>query len=165
MARNLVYVVQNDALHAIMLANGFHRLSDAFAQSVVQNEVKLCAQVAGGHITEYDCLCGYEHMVLAISCKAFLNCTREKLLLKIKDPLSEVVSFAASVERFGLPVLCVLDKFNLPTILTESKTKAKVAIIDIKDLAEPEKLVTIFKERDEEYKVSAEGSTEQDQPL
>lgn len=104
-----------------------------------------------GHIIEIDCLCSYGNMVLSVSCKAYYECTKENLLLKIKAPMDEAVAFAKSVGRFCLPVICVLNKFDLPSIKTIHQTGAKIAIIDLNDLADPQRLNMIFRELEEVY--------------
>ena len=104
-----------------------------------------------GHIIEIDCLCSYGNMVLSVSCKAYYECTKENLLLKIKAPMDEAVAFAKSVGRFCLPVICVLNKFDLPSIKTIHRTGAKLAIIDLNDLADPQRLNMIFRELEEVY--------------
>jgi len=116
-------------------------------------------------ISEIDCLCGYSHLTVAVSCKAYLNYTEEQLEQKIKNPLREVVAYAKAVSRFCLPVLCLLNKNELPAICTLGETRDKVAIIDLKDLADPETLIAIFNELDEQYKFSPQETSEQEQAL
>ena len=103
------------------------------------------------HLLEIDCLCSYGNIVLSVSCKAYYECTKENLLLKIKAPMDEAVAFAKSVGRFCLPVICVLNKFDLPSIKTIHRTGAKLAIIDLNDLADPQRLNMIFRELEEVY--------------
>ncbi|HAR80095.1 MAG TPA: hypothetical protein DCR21_04615 [Succinivibrionaceae bacterium] len=108
-----------------------------------------------GHITEIDCLCSYNHLVLAVSCKAYPSCKNvEKLQERILSPKEEAVTFAKAVGRFCLPVLCLLEKYDIPDIVTLERTSAKIAVIDLHDLADTQRLVQIFNELETNYQSS-----------
>lgn len=137
------------------LGDWFERVTlvgmSALRGSRAYTNVEVMRSDLNGHIIEIDCLCSYGNMVLSVSCKAYYECTKENLLLKIKAPMDEAVAFAKSVGRFCLPVICVLNKFDLPSIKTIHKTGAKIAIIDLNDLADPQRLNMIFRELEEVY--------------
>ncbi|MGN0916170.1 MAG: hypothetical protein ACI4NE_07470 [Succinivibrio sp.] len=131
----------------------FSRIQD----SRTSLNVKVMRNNYQGHITEIDSLISYRNMIVVVSCKAYYDTDNaQDLKEKLQAPITESVAFAKSVSRFALPVICVLDKFDMaPLYQTNSGT---VAIIDMKDMCNNKELARLLDKLEDSYLYENKGA-------
>ncbi len=96
-----------------------------------------------GFEMEIDCLASVCSSIVAASCKAYPRTTRDIFSKKIKAAAQESFAFASEVGRFCLPMLCVLDKFGCESICKQEQSGRKYAMLDLKELVDPDEIKRI----------------------
>lgn len=117
------------------------------------------------HIEEIDYLFSYKHMVVSVSCKAFFNKDAHHLHTRLATVVKESVSFAKGICRFCLPVMCFINKFDVPDIFIDKSSNEPVGIIDCWDLCDPDRLKDILERLDASINVEGAISAEDDSEL
>ena len=135
----------------------------AFSQlreSVVHENVTYCRESMKGHITEIDCLVSVDHMVVAVSCKALYESKIENQVDCYKKALKEVISYARSINRLCIPVLCCIDKLHLKDVEKVGEAKIPVGILSLKDLCDPNRIKNILEKVEKKYRYGYDVSSE-----
>lgn len=117
------------------------------------------------HIEEIDYLFSYKHMFVAVSCKAYFNKDAHHLHTRLASVVKESVSFAKGICRFCLPVMCFINKFDVPDIFIDKSSNEPVGIIDCWDLCDPDRLQDILERLDASINVEGSISAEDDSEL
>lgn len=117
------------------------------------------------HLEEIDYLFSYKHMVVSVSCKAYFNKDAHHLHTRLASVVKESVSFAKGICRFCLPVMCFINKFDVPDIFIDKSSNEPVGIIDCWDLCDPDRLQDILERLDASINVDGSISAEDDSEL
>lgn len=117
------------------------------------------------HIEEIDYLFSYKHMFVAVSCKAYFQQDAHHLHKCLASVVKESVSFAKGICRFCLPVMCFINKFDVPDIFIDKSSNEPVGIIDCWDLCDPDRLQDILERLDASINVEGSISAEDDSEL
>lgn len=117
------------------------------------------------HLEEIDYLFSYKHMVVSVSCKAYFNKDAHHLHTRLASVVKESVSFAKGICRFCLPVMCFINKFDVPDIFIDKSSNEPVGIIDCWDLCDPDRLQDILERLDASINVEGSISAEDDSEL
>lgn len=117
------------------------------------------------HLEEIDYLFSYKHMVVSVSCKAYFNKDAHHLHKCLASVVKESVSFAKGICRFCLPVMCFINKFDVPDIFIDKSSNEPVGIIDCWDLCDPDRLQDILERLDASINVEGSISAEDDSEL
>lgn len=117
------------------------------------------------HLEEIDYLFSYKHMVVSVSCKAYFNKEAHHLHTRLASVVKESVSFAKGICRFCLPVMCFINKFDVPDIFIDKSSNEPVGIIDCWDLCDPDRLQDILERLDASINVEGSISAEDDSEL
>lgn len=117
------------------------------------------------HLEEIDYLFSYKHMVVSVSCKAYFNKDAHHLHTRLASVVKESVSFAKGICRFCLPVMCFINKFDVPDIFIDKSSNEPVGIIDCWDLCDPDRLQDILERLDASINVEGSISAEEDSEL
>ena len=117
------------------------------------------------HIEEIDYLFSYKHMFVAVSCKAYFQQDAHHLHKCLASVVKESVSFAKGICRFCLPVMCFINKFDVPDIFIDKSSNEPVGIIDCWDLCDPNRLQDILERLDASINVEGSISAEDDSEL
>ena len=117
------------------------------------------------HLEEIDYLFSYKHMVVSVSCKAYFNKDAHHLHTRLVSVVKESVSFAKGICRFCLPVMCFINKFDVPDIFIDKSSNEPVGIIDCWDLCDPDRLQDILERLDASINVEGSISAEDDSEL
>lgn len=117
------------------------------------------------HLEEIDYLFSYKHMVVSVSCKAYFNKDAHHLHTRLASVVKESVSFAKGICRFCLPVMCFINKFDVPDIFIDKSSNEPVGIIDCWDLCDPDRLQDILERLDASINVEGSISVEDDSEL
>lgn len=117
------------------------------------------------HIEEIDYLFSYKHMFVAVSCKAYFQQDAHHLHTRLATVVKEAVSFAKGICRFCLPVMCFINKFDVPDIFIDKSSNEPVGIIDCWDLCDPDRLKDILERLDASINVEGAISAEDDSEL
>lgn len=117
------------------------------------------------HLEEIDYLFSYKHMVVSVSCKAYFNKDAHHLHTRLDSVVKESVSFAKGICRFCLPVMCFINKFDVPDIFIDKSSNEPVGIIDCWDLCDPDRLQDILERLDASINVEGSISAEDDSEL
>lgn len=117
------------------------------------------------HLEEIDYLFSYKHMVVSVSCKAYFNKDAHHLHTRLASVVKESVSFAKGICRFCLPVMCFINKFDVPDIFIDKSSNEPVGIIDCWDLCDPDRLQDILERLDSSINVEGSISAEDDSEL
>lgn len=117
------------------------------------------------HLEEIDYLFSYKHMVVSVSCKAYFNKDAHHLHTRLASAVKESVSFAKGICRFCLPVMCFINKFDVPDIFIDKSSNEPVGIIDCWDLCDPDRLQDILERLDASINVEGSISAEDDSEL
>lgn len=117
------------------------------------------------HIEEIDYLFSYKHMFVAVSCKAYFQQDAHHLHKCLASVVKESVSFAKGICRFCLPVMCFINKFDVPDIFIDKSSNEPVGIIDCWDLCAPDRLQDILERLDASINVEGSISAEDDSEL
>lgn len=117
------------------------------------------------HLEEIDYLFSYKHMFVAVSCKAYFNKDAHHLHTRLASVVKESVSFAKGICRFCLPVMCFINKFDVPDIFIDKSSNEPVGIIDCWDLCDPDRLQDILERLDASINVEGSISAEDDSEL
>lgn len=117
------------------------------------------------HLEEIDYLFSYKHMVVSVSCKAYFNKDAHHLHTRLASVVKESVSFAKGICRFCLPVMCFINKFDVPDIFIDKSSNEPVGIIDCWDLCDPDRLQDILERLDASINVEGSISAEENSEL
>lgn len=117
------------------------------------------------HLEEIDYLFSYKHMFVAVSCKAYFQQDAHHLHKCLASVVKESVSFAKGICRFCLPVMCFINKFDVPDIFIDKSSNEPVGIIDCWDLCDPDRLQDILERLDASINVEGSISAEDDSEL
>ena len=117
------------------------------------------------HLEEIDYLFSYKHMVVSVSCKAYFNKDAHHLHTRLASVVKESVSFSKGICRFCLPVMCFINKFDVPDIFIDKSSNEPVGIIDCWDLCDPDRLQDILERLDASINVEGSISAEDDSEL
>lgn len=118
-----------------------------------------------GHIEEIDYLFAYKYMIVEVSCKAYYQKDATHLHKKLATTVKESVAFAKSICRFCHPVMCFINKFDVPDIYVDKSRSDPVGIIDCWDLCDPDRLQDILERLDASINVEGAISAEDDSEL
>lgn len=152
--KNNLLSVKNEILsYDERLGDWFESLTCAaffsLKDSVVYKNVKFYRSDLHGHVTEIDSLVSTGHLLIAVSCKAYLESELQTQVGNYHKALAEVISFARSVNRLCLPVLCCIDKYHLKDVELVGEAKIPVAVISLRELCDSRKLKAVIDKLDE----------------